>query len=340
MAISNEILNQLGVVVIGRNEGDRLAQCLDAVLEQVPATHRVVYVDSGSTDQSCALAQSRDITVLPLDPGLSFTAARARNTGFQWLCDQFPTLESVQFIDGDCELIAGWLERAIDTLKQNPQLAVVCGRRRERFRNASVYNRLADMEWNTPIGEANACGGDALMRVQALQQVRGYDPRLICGEEPEMCIRLRRQGWRIERLDAEMTLHDAAMLRFSQWWRRSIRGGWAVAEGFDRYGRPPENYMVREQLSGLLWGGVIPLLSLGLAWPTYGFSLLLLAGYPVLMGRIYRYRRHAYRDSALDARWYAFFCVLSKLPQLIGQIQYFWVRWRGRSATLIEYKSR
>jgi hypothetical protein len=194
------------------------------------------------------------------------------------------------------------------------------------------------MEWNTPVGETTACGGDALMRVAAIREVEGYNPTMICGEEPEMCIRLRRKGWRIWRLEADMTLHDAAMLRFGQWWKRSVRGGWYVAEGFAMYGREPEQYLRKEHKSGWLWGLFIPLLSVGLAWPTGGLSLGLLLGYAVLTVKNYRYRLSTFKDSPNEASLYAFYCTLSKFPQMIGQAQYWLNRWQNKQATLIEYK--
>ena len=177
-----------------------------------------------------------------------------RNAGWRWLCQNESTPEYIQFIDGDCELVEGWLDKATAFLDTHPQVAVVCGRRRERYPDASPYNLLADMEWDTPVGQTMACGGDALIRTEALQSVGGYNSSLICGEEPEMCIRLGRQGWQIYRLDADMTLHDMDMFHFRQWWKRSIRGGWAVAEGVANYGTPPEKYMVREHRSGWLCG--------------------------------------------------------------------------------------
>lgn len=329
-------MNCLGIVTIGRNEGTRLVRCLQSLRTLLSADVPIVYVDSGSTDDSVAMAQSLEVHVIELDLSIPFTMARGRNTGYRYLIAHYPDLKYVQFIDGDCELLTGWIEKAFLTIEANPKLAVVCGRRRERFPHLSIYNQLADMEWNTPIGEAKFCGGDALIRVKALQEVNGYND-LICGEEPEMCIRMREKGWSIERIDADMTLHDAAMTRFSQWWKRSIRGGWAVAEGAVMHGSPPERYMIRENTSGWLWGMIIPVLSVSLIVVTSGWSLLLLGGYIVLMWRIYRYRRQN-GDEFAQSRLYAFFCVLSKFPQVIGQSQYWFKRWRGQPATLIEYK--
>lgn len=218
----------IGVVVIGRNEGKRLERCLDSVRRTDAA---IVYVDSGSTDGSPSMARGKGADVVDLDLSRPFTAARARNEGFRRLVASRPDIEFVQFVDGDCEVVSGWLEAARTFLVAHETYAVVCGRRRERFPDRSVYNRMCDEEWDTPVGDAQACGGDAMMRVVALAAVNGYRDGLIAGEEPELCVRLRQSGWRIHRLDQEMTLHDAAMTRFSQWWRRTLRSGHAYAEG-------------------------------------------------------------------------------------------------------------
>lgn len=329
---------QIGVVAIGRNEGERLVRCLQSLLAQLPAGMPVVYVDSGSTDGSMEMAQSLGVQAIGLDLSIPFTMARGRNTGFQYLIEQFPQIEYVQFIDGDCELLPDWIDRALAVIVANPKLAVVCGRRRERFPEASLYNRLADMEWNTAVGETDACGGDALMRVSAIQTVGGYNPSLIAGEEPEMCLRLRQQGWKIQRIEADMTLHDAAMLQFNQWWKRTVRGGWAMAAGAALHGGSPERYRVKETTSRWIWGLFVPLLALGLAPLTSGLSLLLLLGYGWQLWKVYQYRQQ-FQDSATDAWLYAGFCVLGKFPEMLGQVQYWLTRWRGQQATLIEYKA-
>ena len=172
-------------------------------------------------------------------------------------------------MDGDCEVVEGWLERACRLLEENPDVGVVCGRRRERSPDSTVYNHLADLEWDSPVGEAKACGGDAMMRAEAVRKVGGYDPTIIAAEDDEVCLRIRREGWKVVRIDAEMTLHDMAMTSFRQWWRRSTRTGHAYAEGSAMYGRTPERHFVRQTRSAIFWGILVPLAALaaGLADP-------------------------------------------------------------------------
>jgi glycosyltransferase involved in cell wall biosynthesis len=325
----------VGVVAIGRNEGERLRRCLESLRGRAA---RLVYVDSGSTDDSVAFARGIGADVVELDTSRPFTAARARNLGIARLREAAPELDLVQLVDGDCEVVSGWVERAERALREDSRLAVVCGRRRERHPEASVYNRLCDFEWNTPVGPAEACGGDAIMRLEALAAVGGYDDELIAGEEPDLCLRLRRRGWTILRLDADMTLHDANMMRFGQWWRRSMRAGWAYAEGSARHGREPERHWVREARSNWFWGLGVPVVGATMALPTAGLSLGGAGvGYAVIGARIRRamLRRGFSED---DAALYARYCVLGKLPQAVGQVRYWAGRLLGRRARLIEYK--
>jgi glycosyltransferase involved in cell wall biosynthesis len=330
---------QTGVVVIGRNEGQRLRQCLESVRGpvsgQVPL---VVYVDSGSTDGSVALARSLHVHAIELDLDIPFTAARARNTGLTALLDLAPNLEFVQFVDGDCEVVASWLPLAQQHLQQHPDRVVVCGRRRERFPEASPYNRICDLEWDTPVGEAKACGGDAMMRVAALQKVGGYNPTLIAGEEPELCVRLRQNGGKIWRLDAEMTLHDAEMTRFGQWWKRMVRGGFAYAEGAALHGAPPERHWTKETNSILTWGIAIPSLSILTLGVTHGLSLILWAGYPVMTYRIYQYWAKS-GLSGPDAWLYALSCMGGKFPQAQGALRFYIGKVLNRRSRLIEYNT-
>ena len=341
--MSDASASRIGVVVIGRNEGERLRRCLESVL---PVAEVVVYVDSGSTDGSQDLARSLGVQVVALDTSVPFTAARARNAGFERLMEIVSACVYVQFVDGDCEVNPDWLRVARGELDRRPDVVVVCGRRRERHPQATVYNQLCDLEWDTPIGEAAACGGDAMMRVESLRAVEGYNPTLIAGEEPELCVRLRLRGGKIVRLDAEMTLHDAAMTRLGQWWKRAKRAGHAYAEGAALHGRGPTRHCVREVRSIVFWTVAVPLVGVGLAvaggmlWGGIGVcvALAVMAGvYAVLSWRIMGSQRRRGRTPA-HARLFAVSCVVGKFAQLMGVTRYWTDRLLKRRHTLIEYK--
>jgi glycosyltransferase involved in cell wall biosynthesis len=328
--MSDILLSQVGVVVIGRNEGERLRVCVASIIKFVQS---VVYVDSGSTDASIDIARSLNVTVVELDMSIPFTAARARNEGFRRLLEMSPKVRHVQFVDGDCEIVPGWMESAVAFLDAHEDVATTCGRRRERFPERSVYNRLCDIEWDTPVGEARACGGDAMYRTEAFLQVSGFCDGLIAGEEPELCVRLRQRGWKIWRLDKEMTLHDAAMIRFMQWWKRSVRAGHAYAEGVFIHGRPPEKHYVRESRRSWIWGGLIPsLIAIASIWS--GWALVLFMLYPIQMFRLFLIGDRSSRENCLRA----FFLVLGKFPEAVGQMQFVVRKLTGARARLIEYK--
>ena len=334
------MIEHVGVVAIGRNEGERLRACLRSVesgnLKAASRGVPVIYVDSGSNDGSVELARSMGAEVVVVQP--PFSAAKARNAGFTRLLGLVPEVQFVQFVDGDCTLDPAWLTVAGQFLEANPAYAAVAGRRRERYPERSVYNCLCDMEWNTPVGDAKACGGDAMFRAVALLLVGGYDPVVIAGEEPELCVRLRAAGWKIHRMDHQMTLHDAAMTHFNQWWRRAVRGGYGYALGKTMHGRGPERHCLRETRSIWFWGLVVPVLALGAGWSTWGLSLILLCGYPALGWRVYRYMRGRGFPLA-DSRLYAAFCVLAKFPQLQGVLRFWYRRIRTKPVQIIEYKT-
>jgi GT2 family glycosyltransferase len=308
-------------VIIGRNEGARLVACLASVAPQV---RRMVYVDSGSTDGSVAAAQAAGAQVVALDMGQPFTAARARNAGMAVLEEA----EFVLLIDGDCTLQPGFVPAALAAFDQHLMAVVVCGRRRERYPWASVYNAMCDAEWDTPVGLAKACGGDALMRLEAVRHVGGFRESLIAGEEPELCLRLRAAGGEVWRIDAEMTLHDAAIKEFGQWWRRTVRAGHAFAEGAHLHGAGPERHWVRETRRAWVWGVILPaviLLAL-LVKPLGAFVLALF--YPLQMLRL----------SRRMPREHAALTVLGKLAEGWGVVQFTIGRLLDRRRGLIEYK--
>lgn len=266
--------------------------------------------------------------------------------GWRRLLADHPDLEFIQFIDGDCELAAAWVAKAMAALDADPTLCAVFGRRRERFPNASFYNALCDDEWDVPVGLVQACGGDVLFRAAALLQVGGYDKTLIAGEEPDLCLRLGREGWRVRCIGEEMTLHDADIHHARQQWMRARRAGHAFAEHVSRHGVEAFQSWRRERNSFVVWAAVIPLLIFitGLigvltgAWPLIGLMALLAALYPAQVLRI-AVRKWRAGFSGRFAFNYGLWMILGKFAQFGGLARYYWGRGRRRPGGLIEYKN-
>lgn len=320
--------NNIGIVIIGRNEGQRLIDCLDSIPNDIE--HRV-YVDSDSSDNSVANARECGCEVLELDLSIPFTAGRARNEGFQLLTQSNPHLEYVQFIDGDCTTNLNWFLKALERLESSEELAIVCGRRKEKFPKRTIYNQLCDIEWNTPVGIASESGGDFLIKKDVFKNVGGFNPVVIAGEEPEMCFRIRELGHTIERIDELMTEHDANMTSIKQWWKRTLRCGHAYAEGFYRHGNSEERYNKRPTISALIWFSFLPiflLMSVITPW-----SLLLFLIFPLQVVRLWL--KNTDKPKAFS---YALFLVLGKIPEAFGIMKFYSSKLLNKERTIIEYK--
>lgn len=328
----------IAVVVIGRNEGERLKRCLASVQAQVS---RIVYVDSGSGDGSVAHARSLGIQVVELDTSAPFTAARGRNAGFTALRASGDMPDFVQFIDGDCLLVPGWIAAGLAHLQARPDLGIVTGWRSEIERDRSVYNAICDFEWHRPAGPIEACGGDMMVRAQAFLDLNGFNPQVIAAEDDEFCVRLRKSGLGIERLPLPMTRHDAAMTRFSEWWRRAVRSG----HGFAQVGHLHPDHFRPERRRVWLYGLFLPLVLLagwvlalsgaGLAGGLTVFAAL--SVYALSWVRTVQGLIHA-KLPMKEAMHHALYLSLSKFPNLIGMLTYLFRRWQRRDMSIIEYK--
>ena len=321
---------EFGAVAIGRNEGDRLVSCIQSLSH----ASTIIYVDSGSNDGSLEKARGLGADAIALDLSVPFTAGRARNAGFKRLQRVAPQLQFVQFVDGDCELTPGWTDAAILFLSERPDIAAVCGKLRERYPDRSIYNWLCQQEWNGPIGDISSCAGNVMLRASSLSSIGGYREDVIAAEEDELCVRLRAAHWKIWRLDRWMATHDAAMMHFGQWWKRTMRTGYAFAQGADLHGAPPERHFVSEFRRALAWGIGIPVFCTA-AMVVFGpIATLALLAYPLQLLRLTASGSGATRDRARIA----FFHVLARFPESLGVLRYLRDRVLKRDPTIIEHK--
>jgi GT2 family glycosyltransferase len=326
----------MAAVVIGRNEAKRLEASLASVRA---AGLDLVYVDSGSTDGSPALARKLGVNTVELDPSRAFSAARARNEGVEQVLRLWPETRYILFLDGDCVIDAGFPAAAAQAFAQNDRCMIVTGHLAEASPDASLYNRLCSIEWRSPAGRIDnfaSLGGIMAVRLSAFSEVDGFNEQVIAGEDSELGVRMALAGYEVIKLDVPMATHDAQMFSFSAWWKRSVRAGHALAQRYALNGRSRLHDCRREIVSALLWGFVVPAAALLLLWPTRGLSLLLLGGYGLLGWRIYKHYRRTGLSSA-DAFLVTRFTLYAKFANLIGVVRYGLNRLRGRFR-IIEYK--
>ncbi|MFP8871499.1 MAG: glycosyltransferase family A protein [Myxococcota bacterium] len=328
-------LRALGLVLIGRNEGERLRLCLESIPDMVGG---VVYVDSGSTDGSVELAQSRGVSVVNLDMSQPFTAARARNEGFEHLMRVHDSLDHVQFVDGDCSLADGWLVRASELLDTHADWLAVCGWRRERFPDASVYNLWCDLEWTqAPVGDVDGIGfgGDVMIRISAFREVGGYNAAIIAGEDPDLSGRLCELEGRVVRVDHTMTHHDANIQSLGQYWSRSVRSGHAYAEVSARH--TDADVFGRNMRSLFVWGVVMPTaFVVSLVAAPVG-AVMVLGIYAVQIFRV-AVSLDATRFTLGQRLSWGVSCLLSQVPKMLGMMKFQRNRRLGVQQEIIEYK--
>lgn len=338
---------QLSVVIIGRNEGQRLVDCIRSVqaMNNSPENMEIIYVDSDSTDGSPERAKTLGVQVLVVHPERP-AAAIGRNAGWRAATAPF-----ILFLDGDTILNPDFVKAALPSF-DDPVVAVVCGHLRERFPYASLYQRVMDLDWFSQPGVSEFCGGIALIRRAVLEEVNGFDSRLIAGEEPEMCQRIRIHNYLILHIDQEMALHDLAITYWSQYWQRAIRTGHAYAEIFTLLRKSSLATFYQNKTEGILWqhesrknffnAGILT----GIFIVGFIIALLLISPWPLLFS-VLLFLLLSVR-SAVKARWkstnpmtlflYGLHSQFQHIPIAIGQLSYYYNRWRGQHRRLIEYK--
>ena len=221
----------LDIVIIGLNSSRTLSECIRSVhgCRYPSASIKIFYADGGSTDGSPDIARSLGCVCVEVAAEAP-TPGRQRNTGWRLGGGKY-----VQFLDSDTVMDPDWLDRAVTAIASSESVGAVCGDRREMHPEASLFNRIGDIEWNGPSGDAEAFGGDVLISRSALERVGGYDQGLIAGEDPELAHRIRAAGLRIVKLSIPMTSHDLAMRTPRQYWKRAFRSGHAYAEVHARH---------------------------------------------------------------------------------------------------------
>jgi glycosyltransferase involved in cell wall biosynthesis len=217
---------ELAVVLISKNQAWNIGRLIESIILRTACvpSREMVLVDSASTDDTVATASMYAINVLRLRPDQPLSPAAGRYVGYK-----HTSAPLVLFLDGDMELCAGWLERALKVLRSQPDVAVVTGLTVDVWpatKAADSAEAEPSLEYSTGLTEVPYIAGAGLYRRQALEHVGSFNPYLYSDEEPELCIRIRQAGYRIVQLDTPIAYHystpSEALSTLVNRWRRNL----------------------------------------------------------------------------------------------------------------------
>jgi GT2 family glycosyltransferase len=224
----------LAIIIVSTNEAHWLEPCLSTVFARAGgAALDVVVVDNGSTDGTRALVESWFPQARVVD-SVNHGFAHANNRGAM-TC----TARYVLFLNPDTEIVDGTFGELVGAMDARPDVGLagvrqltadgtlwptiryfpgpvrsLCqalGSERwpvrgpwagERELDLSIYDGEVDCDWTS--------GSFMFARREALLSAGLLDERFfIYSEEPDLCLRMRRSGWRIRHLPTLTIVHHA-----------------------------------------------------------------------------------------------------------------------------------
>ena len=196
----------ISVIVIGKNEGERLVACLKSIQTALSAlAHEVVYVDSCSTDQSLQTAKALGARCFLLAERKT-TAGLGRFVGAKEARGEY-----LLFLDGDMQLQPGFAEKALMAIAAKGYDGV-CGIREDVYlRGGEVVCRNDNYFGCTQERLAPGFGGALMITRDALDACGGWATDTIACEEAELYARLKAIGCRIAEIPVPMILHTDAV---------------------------------------------------------------------------------------------------------------------------------
>ena len=124
MINDNNIFPILSVVIIGLNEEKKIGNCIKNIMkatEEIPGTE-IVYIDSGSTDKTTSIALQNGIRVYQLGKKQLPSPAAGRYVGSLVTKGKY-----IMFVDGDTNIIHGWVSEALKKIESDSKIAMVGG---------------------------------------------------------------------------------------------------------------------------------------------------------------------------------------------------------------------
>jgi GT2 family glycosyltransferase len=224
----------LAIIIVSTNEARWLENCLRTLFEHAgPTALDVVVVDNGSTDGTRAFVESRypqARVVSSENRGF----AHANNRGAATCSARY-----VLFLNPDTEIIDGTFAELVAAMDARPDVGLAGVRQvtadgtlwptiryfpsitrsigealgseswpvrwrwsGERELDLSIYDREVECDWTS--------GSFMLARREALLSAGLLDERFfIYAEEPDLCLRMKRDGWAVRHLPQMTIVHHA-----------------------------------------------------------------------------------------------------------------------------------
>lgn len=241
----------IGAVIVGSDP--RVSP--EAAIRSLPEGCAVVFMPLGPMNEAVAAARKAGAEIADIGKGPQ-TAGRAKNAGYRHLKKILPGVRYVQFMDAASVLDPDWLVHAEKFMERRPEVAVIEGRMRRRNGDEVRFPTVAEQRKNETPGEiVSVVAPGAFMRTESFEAAGGFRGDLLSCEDDDLCIRQRRRGAHIWRLESDMMIREP---RKTSWWKRAVLRGFDNAYAMSLHGGPPERHGVGETVRAVLWGFFIP----------------------------------------------------------------------------------
>lgn len=218
---------RVSIIIKAFNEEARIRACIESALAAVSRLGgEVILADSRSTDQTVVLASVYPIRIVQLARGADRSCGAGPQLGYQHARGEY-----IYILDGDMQLVPGFLEQAFLFMARHPEVAGVAGTVVELNRSSLEYRERAQRApAHQSAGPVDRLDGGGLYRRCAIEEAAYLSDRnLHSYEELDLALRLRSLGWKLWRLPIDAATHvghDAPPYRLllRRWETRYICG--------------------------------------------------------------------------------------------------------------------
>ncbi len=262
------------------NRKDFIRQCLESVLRQdFKGDYEVIVVDDGSTDGTREVLKEFDSQILVHSNQTNRGLTYSRNKGIDLSRGKW-----VAFTDSDCIVNEDWLKELIKPFTISSQLAVVGGRIDDPVSKTywELVNKGANFIARKDRYVREILGCNMCFRREFLLKNKFDESLKYAGDEVDLCLKARRQGYRIYYYNSAKVIH---------YHRTTFRG--AIIQAF-RFGYSRAYVNLKNQVFPYVNYGTVLLMAMAISiiarrifliglpgefFIAFLFSFLLLSGY-------------------------------------------------------------